>query len=209
MKIPITFPCNQCGATISAFIGVEDSSMDVTGSCGHYNSGTFDLGFTRGPRILLRAQCELQQQHDYAMTIVLSAVAFEAELSRLHHKWEKIAALLGMTEVTDSVLDELLRRYSNIKDKIEHVCKLMHAAGIDDFVAGEIELRQIITGGFPSLRIGSLAEDFQKGLFWPRNRVLHLGYAEFGEQDAQRCFTRAAVGLQILQKLDLAKRQTI
>jgi hypothetical protein len=61
--------------------------------------------------MLLRAHYELQQQHDYAMAMVLSAVAFEAELSWLHHKWEKISALLGMTEVKKRAAADA-RRYA-------------------------------------------------------------------------------------------------
>ncbi|MCZ6671579.1 MAG: hypothetical protein O7C75_01430, partial [Verrucomicrobia bacterium] len=109
----------------------------------------------------------------------------------------------------DATLDQLLRRHGNIKGKIEHVCKLLHPAGINDFVANDPQLNNAISKDYPSLRIGKLAEDFQINLFWPRNRILHLGYAKYGKDDANRCFNRAAIGLWILEKLDWEKRQNL
>ncbi len=206
MKIGITFPCGECEEPINAFIGVEDSSMRVTGPCGHFNAGDFDLTFTRGPRILIRARWELEEQQDYSMAIVLSALAFEAELSRLHHKWEGITAL---NQVTDEALDEILRRFGNISDKIEHISRLMYRTGLDDFVQRNDELCKTIANGFPSLALGDLARSFQHKLFWPRNRVLHLGYAGFQRDDAARCFSIAALGLRILQQLDEERRKAM
>src|SRR5487761_568897 len=46
--------------------------------------------------------------------------------------------------------------------------------------------KKTIGEGFPSLHQGSLATNFQRAVFWPRNKVLHHGTASHTRDDAAR-----------------------
>jgi hypothetical protein len=144
------------------------------------------------------------------MSIVFSAMALECEVSFLHHKWVYIDDLgTSPRELSDAELDDRLRRYPTIAAKFEAVARLMHPPGLEDFVASRAELRDTIANGFTSIRLGTLAADFQQQLFWPRNRILHLGYSRFSTGDADRCWTIAVLGLKIFEELDIERRKQV
>jgi len=54
-----------------------------------------------------------------------------------------------------------------------------------------------------------LAADFHKAVFKPRNKILHQGVANFTEPDANKVWTIAKLGLDILLAMDIEKRKTI
>ena len=82
-------------------------------------------------------------------------------------------------------------------------------SGIDDFVRSKPELEAHISSSFQSVRVGHLAEDFQRHLFWPRNSVLHWGDAKFSYEDAAKCFSIAELGLRILREIDAHRRVSL
>ncbi len=210
MKIPLAVRCVECDSDNTVQIDLADSSLDFRCSqCDYQNLGAFDLRFTIGDRLARRAIYELRKNHDPSLSIVFAAMAMDCELSRLHHKWERIEGMSAMQEIPEAVLDERLRRFGSIAAKIEGIAKLMHAAGIEDFVAAHAELRTTIDNGFTTIRRGSLATDFQRQLFWPRNRILHAGYSGYNEREADRCITLALLGLSVFESLDLVRRATL
>ena len=209
MKIPIGVHCVRCAKENGIRIELHDSTVSfVCTECGMQNEGPFGLGFDVGDRVLQRAHFEFHSNRDYTMSIVLSAMAMECQVSHLHHKWEQIGAMLSSKVIGDAELDERLRRYQNIATRLEHVAELMYAAGLDDFVVSRPELTTTIRNGFSSLGLGQLAIGFQQALFWPRNRILHLADMRYGEPEATRCFNLAALGIHIFQQLDLEKRKS-
>ncbi len=208
MKIPLRLPCQNCGATDPVDIHLDDDSPDwVCQCCGKENSGFFELEFTIGYKILARSEWEHNARKDYSMSIILSAMAFECELSRLFNKWTHISALTSEQDrVNDEEIETMLRKYASIRERIEAVGKLLDPRGLDDFVRSSARLRETIESGFPSLHIGSLAQDFQRTLFWPRNRILHTGYTGYTQEDSARCHSIARLALGILHDMDLARR---
>lgn len=142
------------------------------------------------------------------MSIVCAAMALDAELSRLFRKWTAIEDLRANRDFDEEQCETLLRRFKTAKDKITEVSALLYPGGIESFVRSSAEWSRTISDGFPSLRLGWLASDFQRALFWPRNRILHGGYAKHTEEDAKRCYSIAWLGLRILQGMDREKRQT-
>ena len=165
MKIPLPVRCVECGKDNTPVIPLDVHSLDFTcAHCGYDHHGPFDLRFTIGQRLLRRAAHELRVNVDPSMSIVFSAMALECEVSRLHHKWERIDGLLRMEEIPEDELNERLRRFQNIAAKIEGVAKLMHAPGLEDFIANNEELRDTISNGFQSIQLGSVVKDFQKQL---------------------------------------------
>ncbi|MFQ5662386.1 MAG: hypothetical protein ACE5HL_00955 [Terriglobia bacterium] len=207
MKIPYRLPCQNCSATDPVELHLDDDSPKWVCHCGHTNFGFFELDFTVGYKILARSEYEHNSRKDYSMSIIFSAMAFECELSRLFRKWTDIASLrAGSGPISDAEIEAMLRRHKNVKEKIEEVGKLLDRRGIDEFASSSEELREVIVSRFPSLHLGSLAEDFQKTLFWPRNRILHAGYTKYREEDSARCYSIAQLGLGVLREMDHAKR---
>jgi len=170
-------------------------------------SSFFDGSATVGYKLHWRSNYELLQTKDYPLSIVFSAAAVECELTRLHFKWREIDAIGKEDNVTDEQLEVMLRKYRTIDTKIEEISKLLYPDGLVSFVESSQDLLAIINDGFPSLSVETLANDFQRTLFWPRNRVLHLGDATFSYDDAKRGFNIAALGLRIFDQMDKNRRK--
>lgn len=206
MKIPLHFKCDQCGCEEYIFLNLAESSFETKCKCGDVVTSFFGSNVTVGYKILWRSNFELLQQKDYPLSIVFSATAFECELTRLHFKWNQIEAIGLDVDVSDEDLESLLRKYRTIDTKIEEVSKLMDPRGFVGFVKGSPEFCKIINEGFPSLSLADITKDFQKTLFWPRNRVLHLADTSFSYDNAKRCFNISTLGLRILEDMDMKRR---
>lgn len=207
MKIPFEIPCNSCKQLQYIFIDLADTSFQGNCSCGANLDVSFGNNVTTGYKLLWRSQYELKEKKDYNLSIVFSATAVECELSRLFFKWD----FIGRDEdISNAELEEQLRRYKTINIKIKEIAKLMDSRGFTRFVKETDDLRGMIVAGFPSLNIDSLPSSFQEKLFWPRNRILHLGDSRYDKEDAAiRCFNIATLGLKILEVMDRKKRETI
>ena len=79
---------------------------------------------------------------------------------------------------------------------------------IEAFVCSSAEFTDALKR-FPSLNHGSLATDFHKTVFKPRNKILHQGIAAFTETDANKVCSIADLGLGILLAMDIEKRKTM
>jgi hypothetical protein len=103
--------------------------------------------------------------NDPSLAIVFSAMAFECELSRLFFKCKEIDGLENGSQISDDDIEEELRQFSNIKNKIEKVISLLDQTGITGFVESTSELKDIIDNDFPSLKSRDLSQGFQRQLF--------------------------------------------
>lgn len=210
MIIPFQIACRGCGSRDPVDVRLDDSSVRwVCPKCREANDALLDLEFTVGYKLLARSNYEYYTRRDNSMSIILSAMAFECELTWLFDKWMGIKAVIEDTKQPDKeTIEEMLRKFGNIRDKIEQVGRFLHPRGLDDFAASSRDLTLAQTG-FPSLHLGSLAQDFQETLFWPRNRILHAGYTGYGETDSAKCYSIANFGLMLLRDLDRAKRDDL
>lgn len=206
MKIPLLIKCDECGCEEYIFINLDESSFEQKCKCGDSVPSFFDGSVTVGYKLLWRSNYELLQTKDYPLSIVFSAAAVECELTRLHFKWNEIDAIGQDYDVTDEQLEAMLRKYRTIDKKIEGVSELLYPNGLVSFVESSPALLDIINNGFPSLSVASLARDFQRTLFWPRNRVLHLADATFTYDDAKHGFNIASLGLRIFDQMDKNRR---
>jgi len=159
--------------------------------------------------LLEKSRNELLQEKDYPMAIVFAAMAVESELSRLYGKWKEIECIMPGREFNREECETELRSFISIDRKIEGVSKFLVGSGIDDFVGSRPELEERASKYFRSVRVGSLASDFQKQLFWPRNSVLHWGDVKYSYDDAAKCFTFAELGLHIFRAMDGHRRATL
>jgi hypothetical protein len=211
MIIPFSLKCPICDETEPAVdIRLDDHSPCWACKNGHSNQAVFDLDFTVGYKILCKSWYEFSVRKDYSMCIVFAAMAFECEVSFLYTKWMQVESHLANGPwLKDEDVENELRRMPEIDRRIEAVCKKMSPLGLDEFVRQTTEFKDAITTRFPSLTIGTLAKDFQRTIFWPRNRILHYGYTGHEEPDAARCASIAELGIRILSQLDKAKRLAV
>lgn len=209
MNIPLKQKCEKCGADVYFEVGLDDHTPSWKCSCGNEAVLTFDLDFTLGYKLLLRSHFEIFQRHDYPMSIVLSAMALDCELSRLFRKWTRLPVQkTGQTPPDDEHIETLLRKFQSVREKIQEVSRQLYPEGLDDFIRNEEELRETIESRFPSIHIGTLADDIQKTVFWPRNRILHIGFTGYKYEDAARCYSIAYITLIALTRMDRAKRRS-
>lgn len=157
---------------------------------------------------MARAIYEFLTMRDYSMTIVLAAMAFECEMSRLFKKWVRIGESKEGYFFDDKAVEVYLRRYSDIETKITEVSKLMFPTGMTEFIKSRSDLIDILKG-FPSLSIDKIHTDFKEKLFWPRNAILHNGKSNYDEDYASRCLNYAKLGLVLLDQMDKHKRDSL
>lgn len=197
MKTPLFVKCERCGKDNYINYVLNDTEVKSTCKCGNPFSYSLGPEFTIGERILERSKYEFLMNEDYNLSIVFSAMAFECELSNLYFKWG------GMkNNLSDQGLEESLRKLGNIKNKIQEVSKLISSEELEKFIQNDCELSDNIKNDFPSIDVNKLTESFQQQLFWPRNRVLHLGYSDYKKEEAKKCFNIANLGLQIFYKME-------
>jgi len=194
----------------STKIHLDATSVEWTcENCGSENSGFFDPDVTIGVLLLERSGHEIRTERDYSMGIVMAAMALDTELSRLFGKWKEFDAHRAGLPFDREVCEKELRSFKTIDQKIEAVSHLLVRKGIDEFVSTHQKLAEVISSGFKSIRLGSLAKDFQEHLFWPRNKLLHWGDVKHSEEDAARCYSLADCGLRILHEMDHERRECL
>jgi len=209
-KVPLSLKCSRCGEPNSPRIRLNETSFDWRcAACGFTHPSLFGLDVTIGVLLLEKSRHELLQEKDYPMAVVFPAMAFESELSRLFGKWKEIECIMPGTIFDREQCEGELRRFASVERKIEEVSRFLVQSGIDDFVRSKPELEAYISSSFQSVRVGHLAEDFQRHLFWPRNGVLHWGDAKYSYEDAAKCFSIAQVGLRILREMDAHRRVSL
>lgn len=202
MKTSLFVKCGRCGKGNHINYILTDTDVKSACECGNQLSYSLGSEFTIGQRILGRSTYEYLMNRDYNLSIIFSAMAVDCELSNLYFKWKSIDS-----NISDQELEKTLRKFRNINNKIQEVSKLMFPKGFEKFIRSNWEILKNIKNDFPSLSKNKVAESFQQQLFWPRNRVLHLGFSGYTKDDAKRCFNIAMLGLQIFDKMDEYKSQ--
>lgn len=206
MRIPLSLKCPNCDEPRHQVVHLSDQSADFTcAKCGRTSYGIPGLGVTVGFLILARSWHEFEVEKDYDMTIVLAATALDCELSLLYQKWKEVDAVGNGTTLDTEAFERELRGMGSVADKITKISEFLYVGGIETFVASSQQWTNKIQKDFPSLRLGSLATDFQRTVFWPRNAVLHQGKADHTKGEAARCYSIAWLGIQVLKEMDKSK----
>jgi len=187
MKIPYDFEYVNCHKRHRIYADLNADKMSLDCECGQQHPH-LPTDYIVGRKILRRAKFEYDEAKDFPMSIVFSATAFECELADLHHRKHTVDALNSTRSYpSNEELEQKLRKYPAIDKRVNHVAQLFGYRDIDEFVQKSSDLTKVVQNGFPSIRLGHVAEDFQKNLFWLRNRVLHIGFTNYSEQDALKC----------------------
>lgn len=209
-KVPLRLKCHNCNEPFTHKVHLDQSSFDWTcPKCGFKHPSFLGLDITVGVLLLEKSRYELVHEKDFSMAVVFAAMAFESELSRLFLKWKEIECIGAGVELDREECERGLRDFKAIDRKIEGVSQFLVKSGIDDFVSSKAQLRDQIATSFKTIRIGTLAADFQRHLFWPRNKVIHWGDAKNSYDDAARCYSFAKLGLIILREMDLDRLRTL
>ncbi|HEX3036679.1 MAG TPA: hypothetical protein VHT73_16425 [Thermodesulfobacteriota bacterium] len=208
MIIPFRYICRECNRVGWVYLNQEDLSFPYKCDCGYEGSVFLSRDYTIGTKILCKSEYELEVNKDYPLSIVLSAAAFECELSRLYFKWTELDKNEQGEEISSDELEDRLRDFGKIKTKIKKVAKLLNPEGINNFVRNSRNFSEMINTDFPYLDINNLPKSFQEKLFWLRNRVLHFGYSNYNEEDARRCLDITNLGIELFNEMDRIKRNS-
>jgi hypothetical protein len=208
MQVELPMRCG-CGKEGKKSIRVDASSFEwVCPTCGTSIYVVLDLDLTIGFLLLERSRYELQEKNDYPLSITMAAFAFENELSRLFIKWTHIADLAAGQSYDAPKCEKELKKLKFIP-KFKAVAEMLYAGGIETYVQAMPALAATIQQDFPSLHIGSLAEDFHKIVMRPRNAIAHQGKVDFEKIDAERCCSIASFGLNIFKDMDKERRRRL
>ena len=86
-------------------------------------------------------------------------------VSRLYFKWTKLNISINDAWPEDQALEASLRSFSNIADKIENVSSLMYRSGIQDFLASQSELSEMIATRFDKIDLNNQKQPVFRRLF--------------------------------------------
>jgi len=156
--------------------------------------------------IMERAKLELERNHDVTMTILLSAMAVEAQMSWLYLKWRAIDDGVLPSEENPAHREKWeaawseMRSISNRLDKLS--CQLSNGC-FDEFAQLNIKWLKDRLDGFDSAT--SIKAFFQDQIFEKRNRVVHYGNIDFEADDGKKCFSLALALLGLLKAMDNSK----
>ncbi|MGA8429174.1 MAG: hypothetical protein WB729_05105 [Candidatus Sulfotelmatobacter sp.] len=184
--------------------GTKDPKDFVCPSCGAPFWFVPPLGNVVGTRIWGRASAELQNG-DFTLAIVLSAIAVECELARLYVQWRHVDVLDTRTPTqTDS--DEWSaqwNKWTGIALRFKKASELMVGKDLDSFLLLNPGPIAKLAAKYPDVAgCASPQKFFISGLFHKRNRVVHDGEIDFGQDVAEKCVTLAATLFEILEAMD-------
>ena len=139
-------------------------------------------------------------------------MAVECELARVFVKWKGID--LGVpgnaTQGDKDSWDGELRQWVKIGVRLDRVCEFLTDHDFDAFVANQSKLAKSVDERHPdSAGCSSLKEYFEKGLFWKRNVIVHLGKIDFRQSDAEVCRRAAETLFQIIGEMDFERRKRL
>lgn len=208
MNIPVRYECKKCKSDGWVTIEQEDSHFNYDCPCGYEGSVYLGNTYTIGEKLLEKSFYEYKENKDYSLSIVLSAMAFESEISTIYIRVKEINNSNKGIDTTDEDLEQWeneLRKMSNIENKINQIFNFLANEELVPFVKKDAEFSEVINECFPSLDVDNLSFSFTVNLFWLRNKILHLGYNDVHEIDARRCLNIASIGINIFNKMDNSK----
>lgn len=210
MRIPLETPCEKCGEPVTVRADLNAPAVDIACKCGWKLAEVLTGSLQPELLLLRRAQHEFAERQDSSLCIVLAAMAVECLLSRLYFKWSPIEVDPNddNRRPAHEKLEKQFRKLGPAKKKLATAADLMHSEGLSAFVRRSPEIRGVISSGFPSLNADDLPQTIVEGLFWPRNRILHLGRTDsVDENSAARAFNVAQLVIRIYHLMDEEKAQ--
>jgi hypothetical protein len=210
MKVPIPITCPACG---------EKFPLEVAGSnlpkysrcpkCGAQPYNMWPLGNVVTKLLMERAKQELANG-DMTLSMLLSAVAVEAEMAYLFFKWKAIDA--GKLPSSQTAEDKKKWEHEwgemrSIKKRLDNLSRLLTDKPFDEFGRPKMGLlKSALTGWEPD---ASIKDFFQDQFFKRRNDIAHYGEIDLEKPVAERCLSLANALLDLLHAMDTKRIQVM
>ena len=210
MQVPIRVTCPQCGKTLVAEHDTVDGYLKVKClDCKIDETASDVKGFHIGHALLEYASNVLNSKNTN-FTILLSGMAIDCYLSHLYFKWRDIEELqkadfpYDPIRVEKTITEELLNIRDFI-DKAKAVAKMLHPAGIVEFIRSHHDLESEISTGFPSININAFAQCIRDQVMWKRNNIIHIGKLKYDEAQATKTLNYSRLFVKVFETMDEEK----
>lgn len=201
MKSPISVPCS-CGNRIN--LKVVGSHLPEYADCPKCQASIYlvaPLGNIVTGLAMERAKQELTNE-DATVTIILSAMAVEGEMSYLFFKWKGIDSGKLPIDRDQEDKDNWEREWDEMRsigNRLDQLSRYLTDADFDKFAQQKKGLLSNLDGLNPA---ASVKKFFQEQLFECRNRIVHYGYLDFEKARSEQCFSLALALIRLLAAMD-------
>ena len=100
MIIPLKYKCSNCDNEDWIKIQQEDSHFNYDCPCGRRGSVYLGQTYTISAKLLERSRYEYENNHDYNLSIILAAMAFESQISQFYVRTQEILKSKDGNEAT-------------------------------------------------------------------------------------------------------------
>jgi hypothetical protein len=156
-----------------------------------------------------RAKQELANA-DVTLTILLSAVAVEAETAHLFLKWRGIDSGKILGNQTPEDRKRWQDEWANMRSigkRLDELSRFLTHKPFDEFARPKMDLlKPALTGYDPAT---SVKDFFQEHFFDKRNLIVHYGKIDFQEADGSQCLSFASALLDLLHVMDMSRADAL
>jgi len=156
-------------------------------------------------RLFNRGYAELQAG-DYTLAIVFGAMSVESYVAFLYFKWRRIDIMPTTMEPSQADEDswsEQLRTWGNVPARFDKVCDFLTHETFDSFIKNDGAVAASVALRHPtSTASSSLEQFFQDVLYSKRNKIVHHGIIDYGQQEGTECIEVSRTLLEIFDAMD-------
>lgn len=200
MKSSVTVICTKGHSITVPTVGTQEIGTVSCEECGESGYVLRLLGNEVSRRIFERAWTELKNG-DFTLTILLSAVAVDCELSYLFFKWKRVDAISesGPTPFMEEEWSEQWRKLG-MKSRLDTVSAFLTGHKFDEYIEQNAPLFKSVD--YSAKGCTSLKDYLYEEFFHKRNRIVHAGEIDYGAEDGERCFELAMRLFTVLKQMD-------
>ncbi len=208
MKFTTEKECDCGGRYVFSAYGDAEFAPAACEKCGKSASQIDPLSVSvTAERLLYRSKAELESG-DYSLSIVIAVMAIESFLTRLFLKLKGINGYASTftlpTATQEADWEKEYPRSGGFSNPIGFVSQSLMSTTFDKFVAGNPIAKEIFSK-LPNPAYVAPTQYFQRELFNRRNRIIHWGYVNSNQTEAELCYNMAVALVSILRKMDQAK----
>jgi hypothetical protein len=201
-------PCSCGGRYVFSAYGDASFGQATCTNCGQHGQLIDPLSVSvTAERLLYRSKAELEKGN-YSLSIVIGVMAIESYLTRLFLKFKGMdsdASSFNLpTPEQEAEWEKEYPRSGGFSAPAGFVSQKLVERSFDEFVAGNGTASAIFRA-LPNSSGISPTQYFQDELFKRRNRIVHWGYVNSNETDAELCQTIAIALVSIFRELNRSK----
>ena len=161
-------------------------------------------------RLLWRSRAELRLG-EYSLSTVIAVMAVESYLTRLFLKFKGMSnyeSTLNLpTPAEEAIWEKEYPRAGGFSGPAGFVSQKLVAMSFDEFVQKNTPAQNIFSA-LPDSSEVTPTQYFQNELFSRRNRIVHWGFVNSSQADAERCHSIAIALVSIFREMDKSKYNT-